>query len=99
MGWKGCGVERSQAEETAISALGWLAGDEDALASFLGAAGAAPEDLRARAKSPEFLGFVMDFLLGDETLLFAFCDARGLPYDTPMRARAALPGGDAPDWT
>ncbi len=83
----------------AIGALGWLAGDKEALGSFLGMTGAAPEDLRVRAQEPEFLGFVLDFLLGDERLLFSFCDAGALPYDAPMRARAALPGGDLPNWT
>jgi len=92
-------VNRGEAEAMAIGALGWLAGDDEALGSFLGAAGAAPEDLRIRSQEPEFLGFVMDFLLGDERLLFAFCDAQTLPYEAPMRARAALPGGDLPNWT
>lgn len=92
-------MNRGEAEAMAIEALGWLARDEEALGGFLGAAGAAPEDLRVRAQEPEFLGFVMDFLLGDERLLRAFCDAGALSYEAPMRARAALPGGDAPNWT
>ncbi len=92
-------MNRDAAEAMAIEALGWLAAADDRLGAFLGAAGAAPEDLRARAAEPEFLGFVLDFLLSDEALLIPFCDAADRPYDQPMRARAALPGGDLPNWT
>ena len=92
-------MNRDAAESLAVEALGWLAGEPDALGAFLAAAGAGPAELRARAQEPEFLGFVLDFLLQDEPLLIAFCDAAGRPYDAPMRARARLPGGEAPEWT
>lgn len=87
------------AERIGLQALGWIASDPERAGAFLGAAGCGPEDLRARAREPEFLGFVLDFLLGDEPSLLAFCDDAGLKYDVPMRARAALPGGDLPNWT
>ena len=66
---------------------------------FLAAAGAGPDELRARAAEPEFLGFVLDFLLANEPALLAFAEAEGVKPDLPMRARAALPGGDLPNWT
>ncbi len=87
------------AERLAIDALAWLAEDEEILLAFLGQAGAGIDDLRARAREPEFLGFVLDHLLAHESLLMSFCEARGLAPETPMRARAALPGGDIPNWT
>ncbi|MEC9434918.1 MAG: DUF3572 domain-containing protein [Pseudomonadota bacterium] len=92
-------MTQDAAERIGIGALGHLAGDPDVLGAFLAAAGADPAELRARAAEPEFLGFVLDFLLADEPLLIGYCDAAGLPYDAPMRARAALPGGAVPDWT
>lgn len=92
-------IGKDGAETLGVQALGWLAGREDTLEAFLGAAGCAPEDLRKRAKEPEFLGFVLDFLLGDEAALMAFCDDVGVRYETPMQARAMLPGGDAWHWT
>ena len=92
-------MNREAAEALAIEALAWLAKDEAAAGAFLAAAGAAPQDLRARAAEPEFLGFVLDFLLSDEARLIAFCREAGRPFEAPMRARAALPGGDSPDWT
>ena len=90
---------RDRAEGVAVQALGWIAGREEALGAFLGAAGCAPEDLRIRAAEPEFLGFVLDFLLQDEAALMEFCDDAHLPYEAPMQARAALPGGAQPHWT
>lgn len=87
------------AEALAIEALTWLAADADLLGPFMAEAGAGPAELRARAAEPEFLGFVLDHLLSDESRLMAFCDDHQHPYDAPMRARAALPGGDLPHWT
>jgi hypothetical protein len=82
--------------ETALGigqdALIWLAG-------FLAASGAAPRDLRARAADPEFLGFVLEFLLGSDDMVLAFAAAAGLAPEAPALARAALPGGHLPNWT
>jgi len=87
------------AEALAMRALAWMASDEALIGGFLAASGAGPADLRAHAAEPEFLGFVLDFLLADETALVAFAVAEGIRPDLPLRARAALPGGDLPNWT
>lgn len=92
-------MKSDAAEMLAIRALGWLAGNDDLSGAFLSASGASADELRQRAGDPEFLGFVMDFLLGDEDALLAFCEDVDVPPDAPMRARAALPGGDLPNWT
>jgi len=92
-------LARDAAEMMAVQVLGWLAGDDDRLGRFLAQSGAAAEDLRSQAQDPAFLGFVLDFVLADEEALLACCDALGLPPDRPIRARAALPGGDLPHWT
>ena len=52
-----------------------------------------------RATEPEFLGAVLDFLMMDDAWVVGFCDAQGLKYETPMMARAALPGGAQMSWT
>ena len=88
-----------QAEVVALRALGWIAGQEDLLGLFMGASGARPEDMRDRAQDPAFLGAVLDFLLTEDRLVIAFCDAERLPYTAPGVARAALPGGAAMHWT
>lgn len=87
------------AEKVAVTALVWIAERDELASSFLGASGASAGDLRERATDPEFLSFVLDFLLGDEDALLSFCDDAALKPDTPMRARVALPGGDLPNWT
>lgn len=92
-------MARPQAEALAVRALAWMAGDTELVGRFLAMTGAGPDDLRARAAEPEFLGFVLDFLLSDEPALVAFAAAQNIRPEQPMRARAALPGGDLPNWT
>lgn len=88
-----------QAESVAAKALAWLAETDDLITVFLGASGASVDDIRARAGSPDFLSSVLDFLVMDDAWVTGFCDAAGLPYDSVMRARAALPGGGEVHWT
>jgi Protein of unknown function (DUF3572) len=89
----------SDAVEIAQDALIWLAGRPEDLARFLAYGGAYAEDLRDRSGDPEFLGFVLDFLLESEAAILAFTAAADLPPGAPALARQALPGGDAPGWT
>lgn len=92
-------MNTAQAEDIAVAALLQIAADPDAGAAFLAASGASPADLRDRAQDPEFLGFVLDFVLGDDALSKSLCHSRNLPPESLHRARAALPGGKIPDWT
>ena len=92
-------MDRRKSEAIALEALGWLAADPDLVGAFLAEAGTGPEALRARAREPEFLGFVLDFLLAEDARVIAFCGAAGLPFDALMRARGALPGGESVHWT
>ncbi|WP_370253075.1 DUF3572 domain-containing protein [Nioella sp.] len=88
-----------RAEEIALLALGWLAGNDDLMPVFLGASGASAEDLRNGASDPAYLGSVLDFILMDDAWVVACCDALSLPYETLMQARQKLPGGELPNWT
>ena len=81
------------AAETARDALIWMAGEPDVLGSFLDVSGAGPEDLRARAGDPEFLGFVLDHVLSRDDIVLAFAADAGMPPERVAEARAALPGG------
>jgi hypothetical protein len=92
-------LARESAELLATQALAWLVGNDDLLPVFLGTSGAGETDIRARARDPEFLGSVLDFLLMDDAWISAFCDSANYTYDQPMRARAALPGGAQTNWT
>ncbi|MDU9003391.1 DUF3572 domain-containing protein [Sedimentitalea todarodis] len=87
------------AETLALKVLTWLLGQDDLLPVFLGASGASEQDLRTRAAEPEFLGSVLDFLMMDDDWVVQFCEAETIPYEHPMLARAALPGGAQVHWT
>lgn len=92
-------LSRDSAELLAIEALSWLVSNDELLPVFLGSSGASADDLRQRAKDPEFLASVLDFLIMDDAWIQAFCDSAEYAYDFPIRARAALPGGAHVNWT
>ena len=92
-------MSQESAETLGLQALAWLVGNEDLLPVFLGATGTSEADLRARAGDPEFSASVLDFLTMDDAWVMAFCDAHGHPYEHPMMARQALPGGAQVHWT
>ena len=69
-------------------ALIWLAGQPELSERLLALSGAAPGAVRARAADPEFLGFVLDFLLGADATVIAFAAAAGLRPEDVGRARA-----------
>lgn len=87
------------AETVALQALAWLVTNDDLLPVFMGATGASRDDLRDQAGDPAFLGSVLDFMMMDDAWIIAFCDASTIPYDRPMQARMALPGGEQVHWT
>ncbi len=92
-------MTKDEAENVAISALAWMAQDEDIIGGFMGVTGASPEDLRSRASDPDFLGFVLDYLLSDDAMIMAFSDATGISANAPLIARDTLPGQATPHWT
>lgn len=92
-------MRATQAETIAAMALAWMARDPDRLGTLLAASGLGPADIGARAGEAEFLGFVLDHLLGDEEAVMDFAAENGLPPDAPARARDALPGSQTPHWT
>ena len=92
-------MDQKQAEIRALSVLAWLVSNEELLPVFLGATGASELDLRVRAGESEFLGSVLDFVMMDDAWIMAYCDGEGLPYETLMQARQALPGGADVSWT
>ncbi|WP_071673588.1 DUF3572 domain-containing protein [Nioella nitratireducens] len=92
-------MTESRAEEIALLAMGWLAGNDALLPVFMGASGASLDDLRKGASDPAFLGSVLDFLMMDDAWVIACCDSLSLPYETMLQARQGLPGGNLPSWT
>lgn len=92
-------MTRHEAERLAAEALLWLAGDADRIETFLAASGASPDELRAQAGDPAFLGFVLDHILMADDSVLAFAQSAGIAPDRVLAARAGLPGGDLPNWT
>ena len=90
---------RNTADVTGLQALSWLAANDELLPVFLGATGATEQDLRDGVQDPGFLASVLDFILMDDAWVQAFCDAHDLSYDSPLRARQMLPGGQEVNWT
>jgi hypothetical protein len=81
---------REAAEALAIQALSFIAEDPERLGAFLAATGIGPDAIRAAARTPGFLGGVLDHMLADESLLLAFTDGAGLDPASIARARRAL---------
>lgn len=92
-------MKQEIAETIAVEAVTWIARDGDLLEVFMGASGASAGEIRERLADPEFLVAVLDFLLMDDAWVTGFCDSVGRPYDAPLHARAALPGGEEMHWT
>lgn len=60
-------------EMIAIKGIQYLAGDEEQLGRFLTLTGCDPSDLRTNAESPGFLAGILEFFMGNEPTLLAFC--------------------------
>lgn len=78
--------------DLALRAFVHVAADAELVAALLAAAGAAPSDLRAMARRPEFAGFILDFLLESDERLLGFAAAEGIAPEAVHRARLRLDG-------
>ena len=79
-------ITHEDAETIAIAALGFMASDPERLGRFLAITGLGPENLRAAATEPGFLGQILAHVAQDESLLLAFAANSG---ERPERVGAA----------
>jgi hypothetical protein len=79
-------------QSLAVSALTFLAADEERLRRFLEMTGLGPHNLRNAAKDPAFYGSVLEYLVADEQLLLRFAAESGLKPEEVARAHQALCG-------
>jgi hypothetical protein len=86
---------RFPAETIGLKALAFLAGAPEDMDRFMYLSGLDVADLRARASEPEFLAAVLDFLLGHEALLTAFCNVESLEARVVHIASHELAGLEA----
>jgi len=89
---KGVQITRKIAENLAIQALGFLAGDPERLGAFLAATGIGPEMIRKAAADPSFLAGLLDHVCGDEGLLIAVAGHAGVAPQDVEHAQAVLAG-------
>lgn len=87
-----------QATRIGQDALIFLAGRPELLDACLAQSGLGAGELRGRAGEPEFLGFLLDFLLQSDAWVAEFAADAGLRAESVAHARAVLDGG-APHWT
>jgi hypothetical protein len=81
-----------ESQDIALKYMVFLASDEDRLAAFCNLSGIGETELKERLLNPEFQGFLLDFLLQNETDLLAFAAENNMKPEAIMRARAKLPG-------
>ncbi|WP_370877164.1 DUF3572 domain-containing protein [Kaistia dalseonensis] len=66
-------LDREAAEQLAIRALAFLAGEPEELGRFLALAGLGPDTIRTAAGDPGFLAGVLEYFMENEPLLLVFC--------------------------
>jgi hypothetical protein len=87
-------IDRETAEATAVSGLGFIAGDPVLLPRFLALTGIEAGQIRQAAREPGFLAGVLQFLMAHEPTLSAFCEASGHNPAQVAAALSALPFGN-----
>lgn len=80
------------AEAIAVQALAFIAGDPARLGRFLAETGIGPATIRAAAADPRFLAGVLDFLLGDDSMVLAFAGHAEIEPTHVQTARDILAG-------
>ena len=89
---KSARITRKSAENLAIQALGFMAGDPERLGAFLATTGIGPEMIRKAAAEPSFLAGVLDHVAADEPLLIAVAEHAGVTPQDIEHAQAVLSG-------
>lgn len=85
---------RDAAEQLAISALGFIAADPTLMPRFLAISGIDAAQIRLAAAEPGFLAGVLQFIMGHEPTLQAFCEATETAPEDVRVALRTLPFGD-----
>jgi hypothetical protein len=82
----------ADADDLAISALGWLAAKPDLMGRFMALSGLTADSLRGASTEPGFLAGVLGFLMNHEPTLMDFCvDTGTAPAAVADAYRALAP--------
>lgn len=91
-------TNREEAEELAITALSFIASDDELMPRFLNLTGIHASDIRQAAASKGFFAGVLQFILAHEPTLIAFSEQSGYLPQSVGQALKFLPGGEQPIW-
>lgn len=83
---------QKNAETLALQAVAFLASDDQRIERFVTTSGLDPASLKRGINDSTMLAGVLDYILGDETLLLDFAAFADIDPEAPVRARRALPG-------
>ena len=76
-----------------------MASEAGIMQAFLAATGVAASELGTRTSDPDFLGSVLEFLMGSDANIVEFAESQQISPESVAEARAALPGGSVVHWT
>ena len=81
---------RSEAHTLALQAVQFILSNEQLAGGFIAATGATPDDLKSLITKDDFLSGVLDYLMGREDVLLAFCENIDLDPDHAVRLHQSL---------
>jgi len=90
-----CTVQQADAENLAVAALSFIAGEPELLRRFLDLTGLNPPEIRSAACEPGFLAGVLDFLMDHESILLTYATSIGRSPNDFVMARNTLSGSGA----
>lgn len=85
-------MDASSIKLMAVQILAFISNDPKQVEAFLAVTGSSPNAIRNNLDDLHVQAGIFDFLLSNETLLVAFCEAYDLAPEEPMRYRYHLPG-------
>ena len=71
-------INHEDAQIIALKALAFLASDEERIKRFMSITGLMPQEIRAQAAEPAFLGGVLEHLRNDQSLLLMFAESANI---------------------
>jgi hypothetical protein len=85
-----CTAPQADAENLAVTALAFIAGEPELLRRFLDLTGLNPSEIRSAACEPGFLAGVLDFLMDHESVLLTYATSIGRSPNDFVMARNSL---------
>ncbi len=85
-------MTRENAEQLALQALQFLTSDGERLGRFMALSGLESDSIRVAASDDSFLAAILEYLMGDESLLLVFATEMAAPPEDVATAWRTLTG-------